>query len=217
MIGLLLDIGMTRIDNALLEKAGVLSEAERAEIRRHVDYGLEMLANADDLDPEVQEAIAQHHERMDGSGYPLGLKGIDTSFVSRMAAIADTFAALTSARPYAAPRSPFESMKVLSEGAGKLFHESLVEQFVQAIGLFPVGSLIELSSGEVAAVVSHNKIRRLKPRVLILTDVDKRPLDTPYELNMLLDVEEDDDEPAWIRRGLSADAYGLNCRDYFLK
>jgi putative nucleotidyltransferase with HDIG domain len=217
MIGLLLDIGMTRIDNALLEKTGTLSEDERAEIRRHVDYSVEMLAGSPDIDPEVREAIAEHHERIDGSGYPLGLKGHDTSFAGRMAAIADTFAALTSHRPNAEPLSAFKSMKVLSEGAGKHFHEPLVEQFVQAIGLFPVGSLIELSSGEVAAVVSHNRVRRLRPRVLVLTDANKRPLDSPNELNLLLDPTDANGDLLRIWRALPAGAYGVDPRDYFLK
>jgi HD-GYP domain-containing protein (c-di-GMP phosphodiesterase class II) len=217
MIGLLLDIGMTRVDNVLLEKVTPLSESERAEIRRHVDHSLEMLTNAPDLDPQVREAIAQHHERIDGSGYPLGLKGVDTSFAGRMVAIVDTFAALTSSRPYADAVSAFHAMKVLSQSAGKLFHEPLVEQFVQAIGLFPVGSLVELSSGQVCAVVSHNKIRRLKPRVLVLTDATKQPLDAPYELNLLLDLQENDDGQLRIWRGLPAGSYGINSRDYFLK
>jgi HD-GYP domain-containing protein (c-di-GMP phosphodiesterase class II) len=217
MIGLLLDVGMTRVDNALLEKASPLSENELAEIRRHVDYSLEMLANSPDLDLDVREAIAQHHERIDGSGYPRGLVGDEISFAGRMAAIADTFAALTSHRPYAESLSAFKSMKVLSDGAGKHFSEPLVEQFVQAIGFFPVGSLVELSSGEVAAVVSHNKVRRLKPRLLILTDVNKEPLGTPFELNLLLDPTDGNGDPLRIWRGLPARAYGVNPRDFFLK
>ena len=216
MTGLLLDVGMTQLDNAMLEKAGPLLESERAAIRQHVDYGLQMLANVPGLDADVREAIAEHHERLDGSGYPLGLKGIDTSFAGRMVAIVDTFAALTSHRPYAEPLSAFNAMKILSEGAGKIFHEPLVEQFVQAIGLFPVGSLVELSSGEVAAVVSHNKIRRLKPRVLVLTDANKSPLTAPHELNLLVDPDDNDDEPLRIWRGLPAGAHGVNSRDYFL-
>ncbi len=217
MIGLLLDVGMTRVDGALLEKTDPLSDSEQAEIRRHVDYGLEMLANSPDLDPEICEAIAQHHERIDGSGYPRGLNGDATSFAGRMAAIADTYAALTSNRTHAQSLSAFKSMKILSDGAGKLFHEPLVEQFVQAIGIFPVGSLVELSSGQVAAVVSHNKVRRLKPRLLILTDGNKVQLDAPHELNLMLEHKDGNGEPLRIWRGLPAGAFGVNPRDFFLQ
>ncbi len=215
-IGLLLDVGMTRIDNALLERAGSLSDTELAEIRKHVEYGLEILAKSPGVDQDVLEAIAQHHERIDGSGYPRGLRGHEMSFAGRMAAIADSFAALTAQRPHAEPLSAFNAMKVLFSCADRLYPEPLVEQFVQAIGLFPVGSLVELSTGEVAAVVSHNNVRRLKPRVLILTNVEKEPLVTPCGINLMLEPKDADGKPVHILRGLPIGAYGVNTRDYFL-
>ena len=208
---------MTQIDNALLERTGPLSESEFAGVRRHVEYGLQLLDASPDIHPEVREAIAEHHERIDGSGYPKGLQGHQMSFAGRMAAIADTFAALTSRRPYAEPKSAFNSMKVVFDGAGKLYAEPLVEQFVQAIGMFPVGTLVELTSGAVAAVVSHNKVRRLKPRVLVLTTADKEKLETPFELNLLLDPKDSAGAPLKIWRGLPANAYGINPRDFFLQ
>lgn len=216
MAGLLLDVGMTRIDNAVLERKGALTDDEKAEVRRHVEYGLEVLGNTPDLDEDVLEAVAQHHERADGSGYPRGLTDAKTSFAGRMAAIADTFAALTANRPYADTLSAFNAMRILFDNSRKQYSEPLVEQFVQAIGLFPVGSLVELSSGEVAAVVSHNKVRRLKPRVLIVTDADKKPLAVPAEINLLRDPKGADGAVLRIWRGLPAGAFGLNPRDYFL-
>ena len=133
-----------------------------------------------------------------------------------MAAIADTFAALTTRRPYAEANSVFDSMKILLSDAGRKFHEPLVEQFVQAIGLFPVGSLVELSTGEAAAVIGHNKVRRLQPRVLVLTDFNKQLLATPFELNLLYDPKDADERPVRIRRDLPMHAYGINPRNYFL-
>ncbi len=216
MTGLLLDVGLMRIDNALLEKVEPLTESEMAEIRRHVEYSLDMLAKSPNINPSVREGIAQHHERIDGSGYPRGLKGPEMSIAGRMAGIADTFAALTVQRPYAEPESVFNAMKILFAGAGKKFHEPLVEQFVQAIGMFPVGSLVELSTGEIAAVVSHNKVRRLQPRVLVLAGADKQALAAPFELNLLFDPKDANDRPVRIWRGLPARAYGIDPRDFFL-
>jgi HD-GYP domain-containing protein (c-di-GMP phosphodiesterase class II) len=216
MTGLLLDVGVMRIDNALLEKAGPLTASEVTEIRRHVDYSLDTLPESPDIGPRVREGIAQHHERIDGSGYPRGLTGEQMSIIGRMAGIADTFAALTGERAYAEPESVFNAMKILFNGAGEKFHEPLVEQFVQAIGLFPVGTLVELSTGEVAAVVSHNKVRRLQPRVLVLTDGDKEALTTPYELNLLFDPKDADGRPVRIWRGLPANAHGIDLRSFFL-
>jgi hypothetical protein len=122
------------------------------------------------------EGIAQHHEHLDGSGYPKGLKGDEIGAYGRMAAIADSFAALIAARSYANASAPQDALMNLYEWGGSSFDEPLVEQFVQAIGLFPVGSLVELSSGEVAVVLAQNRLRRLEPRVQVLTGADKVPI-----------------------------------------
>ena len=89
-------------------------------------------------------------------------------------------------------------------------------EFIQAIGVFPVGSLVELSSGEVAVVVSHNKVRRLKPRVLILTAADKTPSAYPVMADLLYDPKLGGSEPAFIRRSLPTGAYGLDPRENYL-
>src|SRR5690606_10101341 len=99
----------------------------------------------------------------------------------RMAAIADSFAALISPRPYARASAPQDAMMSLYEWTGSSFDEALVEQFVQAIGIFPVGSLIELSSGEIAVVMAHNQRRRLEPRVMVLSDARHQRLARPFE------------------------------------
>src|SRR5207253_673125 len=97
-----------------------------------------------------------------------GFEGNEIGIYGRMAGIVDTFAALTNHRPYAAAASSYEALRSISGWAGDFFHEPLVQQFVSSIGVFPVGSLIELSTGEVAIVVAHDKVRRLKPPVLIV-------------------------------------------------
>jgi hypothetical protein len=91
----------------------------------------------------------------------------------------------------------------------------MVEQFVQAVGVFPVGSLVELSSGEVAIVVAHNRVRRLEPRVLVLTWPDKAPLAEPIERD-LLTLGGTEHGRMRIVRGLPAGAYGLKLRDYYM-
>ena len=119
---------------------------------------------------------------MNGSGYPQRPAWATRSAIyGRMAGIVDCFAALTNHRPYAAAASSYEALRSISGWAGDFFHEPLVQQFVSSIGVFPVGSLIELSTGEVAIVVAHNKVRRLKPRVLVVTGPDKTPLAAPRD------------------------------------
>ncbi len=214
-IGLLLDVGKLRIPRELLEKPGQLTTAEFAVIKQHVHLGLQELSTRGTLAEEVERGIAQHHERENGQGYPCGLRTSQISLYGRMAAIADTFAAITSTRPYAAAMSPHDGLLALYQWSGSHFHATLVEQFALAIGVFPVGSLVELSSGEVATIIAHNKVHRLQPRVLILTGPDKTVLPQPREANL---QQQNDAAPESLRivRGLSAGAYGLNLRDAHL-
>ena len=215
-IGLLLDIGKIKLPRWLLEKQGRYTTEEYEEAKRHVEHGIEILHNTRNIDPEVMEGIEQHHERMNGSGYPRGFVGDEIGIYGRMAGIVDTFAALTNHRPYAAASSSYEALRSISGWAGDFFHEPLVQQFVSSIGVFPVGSLIELSTGEVAIVVAHNKVRRLKPRVLVVTGPDKTRSPHPAMLDLLYENKSGGDEPVYIKRGLPAGAYDLDLRDFYL-
>jgi len=215
-VGLLLDIGKIKLPRELLEKEGKLSPEEFTLAKQHVQFGLDILASTPNFHPEVIEGISHHHERINGSGYPEGLLGTEISLFGRMSGIADCFAAITKRRPYAEAISSYEAMRSLSGWAGDYFQEALVQQFISSVGVFPVGSLIELNTGEVAIVVAHNKVRRLKPRVLVVTGPDKSPVGFPSLLDLLYDPKTGDDMPIFIRRGLAAGAFGLDLKDFYL-
>jgi HD-GYP domain-containing protein (c-di-GMP phosphodiesterase class II) len=215
LIGMLADVGKTRLPKALLEKPGMLSPAEFIIAKEHVRLGLDALKETGRLLPEVELGISQHHERMDGSGYPRGLVGDDISIYGRMAAIADCFSALITPRPYANPQAPQEALMSLYEWGDKSLHLPLIEQFIQAVSIFPVGSMVELSSAEIAVVLAHNRARRLEPKVLLLTWPDKTPLATPIERDLLMQPRDVNNKPIRIVRGLPAGAYGLKIRDYY--
>jgi HD-GYP domain-containing protein (c-di-GMP phosphodiesterase class II) len=215
-VGLLLDIGKIRLPKNLLEKQGRLTDEEFESVKAHVDHGLEILAETPSIDSDVITGIAQHHERMNGSGYPKGLVGDEISIYGRMAGIVDCFAALTNHRPYAAAVSSYEAQRSITGWGGDYFHEPLVQQFVSSMGVFPVGSLIELSSGEVAIVVAHNKVRRLKPRVLLVTGPDKARAAHPAMVDLLYAPRVSGEEQVFIKRGLPAGAYGLDLSDFYV-
>ncbi len=215
-VGLLLDIGKIRLPKNLLEKQGRLTPEEFETAKLHVNHSIDILSQTPNFDPQVTVGIAQHHERMNGSGYPAGLKGLEIGIYGRMAGIVDCFAALTNHRPYADALSSYEALRNITGWGGDYFHEPLVQQFISSVGVFPVGSLIELSTGEVAVVVAHNKVRRLKPRVLVVTGPDKARVDFPTMLDLLYDAKRGGEEPAFIKRGLPAGAYGLDLTDFYL-
>ena len=214
-IGMLADVGMIQVPRSLLDKPGVLAPAEHDLVKQHVRLGVESLRKSMKLDSRIEQGILQHHERIDGSGYPNGLKGHEIGIFGRMAAIADCFAALVTDRPYAKAQAPQEALMNLYQWSGASFHEPLVEQLVQAIGVFPVGSLVELSNGEAVIVVAHNRVRRLEPRVLVLTDPQKRPLEKPFERDLLVGPTADCGPAIRITRGLPVGAFGLSPGDYY--
>ena len=216
MAGLLLDLGKINTPRRLLEKRGRLTPQEFEEVKRHVDHGLELLSGSPLIHLNVLEGIAQHHERLNGRGYPKGLKGDDIGIFGRMAGIADSFAALTAPRPYEATISPSDALSKLYDASGEYFHRPLLERFVQAIGAFPVGSLVELTTGEVAVVVRHNRVRRLQPAVLLITDPRKQPLDRPMGFDLLYQQSVGRDTPVHIRCGLPVDAYDIDTSRYYI-
>jgi HD-GYP domain-containing protein (c-di-GMP phosphodiesterase class II) len=214
LIGMLADVGKIKLPRALLAKPGMLSPSEFELVKGHVELGLSSLAGSTGLTPAVLQGIAQHHERLDGSGYPNGLKSDQIGVYGRMTAIADSFSAMITPRPYANASSAQETLLSLYEWGGTSFSAPLIEQFVQAVGVFPVGSLVELSNGEVAVVVAHNRVRRLEPKVLVLTWPDKSPLAKPIERD-LFEIGKSSRNRLRIMRGLRMNAFGLKLRDYY--
>ena len=215
MLGALLDIGKTGLPLAILAKTGELTDHQFELIRRHVHKGLELIKDAPTLHKDVVQGIAQHHEREDGSGYPNGLAGEDISLFGRMAAIVDTFVALTNERPYAETMAPYAAFRKITEWSRTLFHAPLTEQFIHAIGVFPVGSIVELSSGEAAVVVHQNRAQRLKPQILVVCGPDKEPLRKPYRVDLLEQEKKlrRNVEPLRISQGLPSGSHGIDERN----
>lgn len=215
LVGLLADLGKAKLPRALLEKPGQLEPAEYTVAKGHVQLGLIVLSRGVKLPEPVVAGIAQHHERLDGSGYPRGLRSSEIGLHGRIAAIADTFTALSAPRAYANPMSSQDALMGLYQWSGTLYDRFLVEQFVRAIGVFPVGSLVELSTGEVGIVLSLDRRDRLEPRLLLLTRPDKRPLADPVELRHPARDRSTEDSGARIVTGLPSGAFGLRIRDYY--
>ncbi|TCV90282.1 HD-GYP domain-containing protein [Sulfurirhabdus autotrophica] len=215
MGGLLLDVGKIKLPDGLLAKKGSLSLEEYALVKRHVEYGLEVVKSSHEISPDVLDIIANHHERQDGSGYPEGLEGDEISMYASMAGIVDCYQAITGSRPYAAPISPSDALQRLYDWKDKFFHGALVEQFIQCIGIYPVGSLVELNSGEVAIVIAQNRVRRLLPRVLVILDGNKKPYSYPAALDLINQPKTVEEIPYQIIRTLEYGMYGVDPREYY--
>lgn len=213
MGGMLMDVGKLRIDPNLLRADRSLSDEETEDMRMHVQYGIEIIEESGVINPDVYSMVAHHHERHNGSGYPLGLKGDDIPAVARIAGIVDSYDAMTSDRSHAPALSPSEAIKVLYQARDVEFQAELVEAFIQAIGIYPAGTIVELSTGEVGVVLADYRSRRLHPKVLVLRDAEKNPVVHPQALDLQQEPNGSQADVIDIRRAHKPGAFGIDLSD----
>lgn len=186
--GLLHDIGKMRIPLEILNKPGKLTDSEFEVMKSHVLLAKDLLEKAGDFPMKAMEVVLQHHERYDGRGYPSGLIGNQIDLFGRIASIVDVYDAISSDRIYRNAMPPHEAIKRIYEWSATDFERSLVEHFIKAIGIYPVGSLVEINRSDVGMVVSTSQKDALKPVVLLLFDSQKQK----YKPPRLIDLTEKD-------------------------
>jgi HD-GYP domain-containing protein (c-di-GMP phosphodiesterase class II) len=197
---LLMDIGMVKLPLLLTSKADKLNEQETKRIQRHVDIALQLLESLEGIDDVSLTVVKQHQERLDGSGYPDGLREQQISQYGKMAAIVDTYDSLTTQRPYREALKPADALKKMQDEELGLDKE-LVSQFIGCMGANPVGSLVKLESGKLAMVMRLNKHQPMSPMVMIFYN-----LTTKLDEVSQLDLSKVEDK---IVGSVSPDDFGL--------
>ncbi len=216
MLGLLQDVGKMRMPAGLLEKTEPLSEAEFEVCKSHVEHSIAILKETGGLPAELPKLAALHHERFDGSGYPQGLKGRQVGLFGSIAGLVDCFDAMTHPRPYGDALPPSNALSQFYKWRGTLFDGPLVEQFIQCIGIFPVGAIVELNSGEIGIVIAQNQVRRLLPRVMVVLDAKGNPLNPQIILDLVKEPKVNAETPYRIKRTLEKDSVAIDPADFFL-
>jgi HD-GYP domain-containing protein (c-di-GMP phosphodiesterase class II) len=173
---LLADIGKTKINRKLLNSSAELNQSEKILLKSHVELGVEMLAKEDIADHSTLVIVETHHERFDGSGYPYALIGAEIPFFGQIAGLVDVFDAITSKKSYGKQLTPAQAMDWLYSQRDKLFSGQLIDDFIQAIGLYPAGTIVQLTDDSIGLVVSHNPDKRLRPEVFLLKDGNNKDL-----------------------------------------
>lgn len=181
---LLAELGKLKLDDDLLENEDFLSTDQLAQFQRYPELGAHMLSSLNELPKAVLSIVAQHCERYDGSGFPHGLGASKQHSLAQIASIAYYYQALLSFKPYADGLSVLDANTQLFNGRDEAFDKVLVEHFIEALGLYPCGSLVELNDGQVAMVLEQGQERRLWPRLLLLLDSHKQVLKKPRELDL---------------------------------
>lgn len=214
--GMLLDAGKVIVPDELIQAPRRLSFKERDQVRRHVEYSMHVLDEAGIHVQTVRDMVLSHHERVDGSGYPANLSQSETPLFARIAAVVDSYDAMTSPRPYCEAISRHAALQELYRGIGSLYQGEIVEQFLQCLGTYPTGSLVELSNGEVGIVIEQNQARRLRPRVMLLLDAEKRRYGRFPELDLLAHNEQHPEQPIHVVAAPEPGTYGLDPAELFL-
>lgn len=178
LAGLLHDIGKARIPNALLNKPGPLDDREFALVREHTVRGHEILCDTGGVSDLVLDVVLNHHERIDGRGYPARKTGPALSIHARMGAVCDVYDAVTSARSYKSAWSPGEALEWMRGTEGH-FDRAVMSAFAKTVGAFPCGSLVRLSGDRLGVVLDVGQGDPLDPPVMVFMDANSKRALTP--------------------------------------
>ena len=212
MCGMLHDVGKLHVDQTILDKPAKLTDEEFAVIKDHCRLGKQILEQDEDVPKVVIEAAYGHHERVDGSGYPRGIRADQLNLYTRIISIVDTYDAITTNRCYDSSRPPNEAMKVLFKCRETQFEPLLVEKFIECMGIYPTGSLVELHTDEVGVVIDTNRNSRLFPKVSIVLDEKKRSR-SPLIVDTSLDTSKN--VKRTIKRVLDENDYQIDMKSVF--
>lgn len=192
------DVGKTQISANILKKTAQLTRQEYEEMKRHTERGYYLLKDEPNIPLLAAHCAYQHHERLDGSGYPRGIKGDEIHDYAKWIGIVDSYDAMTTTRAYRGPMLPHEAVESLYAGTGTLYDQGMLQLFRDKVAIYPLGISVRLQTGESGVVVDINSSCPHRPVVRVLNNAQGEDLKAPYELDlskqltaMIVSVNED--------------------------
>jgi len=215
LCGMMHDMGKMRVPLDVLNKPGRFTQEELAEMQTHAAKGWKILLATHGMYSGAVDVAYSHHERLDGKGYPRQLMAEQITPYTRIVAIADAYDAISSDRVYKKGKSHLESIKILTEASsGGHLDPGLTMKFIECLGIYPAGSLVELNSGEIAMVIEVNPRAKLKPKILMLRDSQKQPCQE-FVVDLALASSNFDGQPIKIATVLRPDECGIDLLKYY--
>ncbi|MFI3185553.1 MAG: HD-GYP domain-containing protein [Methylococcaceae bacterium] len=176
LCGMMHDMGKMLVPLEILNKPGTLDDEEKLIMQSHTSLGYELLKSSDEMHPCAIDVAHSHHERLDGNGYPRKIKQTYLTQYTRIVAIADVYDAMTSDRVYQKGRTHLEAINIMSNLANHHLDEALVIKFIESIGVYPPGCLVQMTNGAIAIVVEVNEKMKLRPKIIIILDEERNPV-----------------------------------------
>ncbi len=215
--GLMGDVGMSKIPSEILNKPTSLTAQEYEIVKNHVPYGLDTVRSTKGIPEEAIGVVQFHHEWYDGSGYMKGLKGDAIGLYGLMGGIIDWYDAVTSERPHRGAIAPTQALTRMYEQRNRIFHPTLVEKYIECMGIYPIGSVVEFRTEEVGVILTGDRAQRLRPKVAVVLNSEKKRYLSSTKIVELGGGSDDTAPKALeIKRVLPAGAYGINPTDYLL-
>jgi len=214
--GLLLDIGNIRLPEDVVNAEGAITLEQYEEVPRHVEASVDIVMASGGYGQRVVDMVSCHHERYDGTGYPYRLSGSKIPIFGRIAGIVDTYDAMTTRKPYLPALAAYDAARELNEMRDKQFQGEVVEQFLQMIGMFPTGSVAELSDGTIGLVLEQNRSNPLRPKVMLLMNKAGETFDQPRIVDMsAASTRRNGSADVFIEKGHEHGAFGIDPATFF--
>jgi HD-GYP domain-containing protein (c-di-GMP phosphodiesterase class II) len=214
LCGMMHDMGKMRVPLDILNKPGKLEPDELKIMQSHAELGWKLLQSNSGMYSGAIEVAYCHHERLDGTGYPRKLTGENITPYTRIVTIVDMYDAITSNRIYQKGRAHFEAINTMTKMCGTQLDSGLTYKFIECLGIYPPGSIVEMSNGEIAIVVETNKKKSLKPKVILLLDEHKK-----YRSERMIDLSKMDLDASGqdycVTKIVKADDYGIDLNKYY--
>ncbi|MCH2159732.1 MAG: DUF3391 domain-containing protein [Oleiphilaceae bacterium] len=216
-VGVLLShIGKVKLEQSVRD-AEPEDSKQNPNYQSYVQHSLDILKECDGLPDSVLSIVEFHAERHNGSGFPKGVTGQTIPLLAKIAGLVDEYQTMITPRGESKGLSPREAVAELYEQRNVLFQKDLVERFIEAIGVFPTGTLVELSTQEVGIVTGHNSERRLLPQIIVVTDKDKKLLKSGRKLDLKAWNESHSEaEALYIKDSLPKGAFGIDENAFLL-
>jgi HD-GYP domain-containing protein (c-di-GMP phosphodiesterase class II) len=211
--GLLHDLGKMRVPLEILNKPSKLTFEEFEVMKTHPMEGYNMLKEQDNLPIDVLDIVKHHHERRNGKGYPSHLNGDQISNMTRIVAIVDVYDAITSDRCYHDAISPYDALKNMYEWVKEDFDKEMIEQFIKCLGIYPIGSVVELNLGHIGIVVSASEKSKLRPIVMLVENSKGEKFPKPKLINLAHPKWRSGSQKLEVKHILNSHEYDFNLKD----